>query len=69
MRGIVEPDFLGRINGTMICSMCAILCHTLRAWQTGVYKESGECKTDAVGGLREHERTPYSLGREHDPNH
>jgi len=31
----------------MIGLMCAILCHTLRAWQTGVYKESGRCKPDA----------------------
>jgi len=29
MRGIAEPDFLGRINGTMVCLTCAILCHTL----------------------------------------
>ena len=36
MRGIAEPDFLGRINGTMVCLTCAILCHTLRAWQTGI---------------------------------
>jgi len=50
MRGIVEPDFLGRINRTMICLTYTILCHTLRAWQTGVYKESGEFKPDVVGG-------------------
>ena len=26
MSGIAEPDFLGRINGTMVCLTCAILC-------------------------------------------
>ena len=62
MGGIVEPDFLCRINGTMICLTCAILCHTLRAWQTGVYKESGEFKHDAVGGQPESEPTSYSPG-------
>ena len=31
MRGIAEPDFLGRINSTMVSLTCAILCHTLRA--------------------------------------
>ena len=62
MRGIVEHDFLGRINGTMICLTCAILCHTLRAWQTGVYKESGEFKPDAVGGQPEPEPTASSPG-------
>jgi len=63
MSGIVEPDFLGGITGTMICLTCAILCHTLRAWQTGVYKESGKFKPDAGGGQPEPEPTSYSLGR------
>jgi len=40
MRGIAEPDFLGRINGTIVCLTCAILCHTLRVWQTGIYLET-----------------------------
>jgi len=48
MRGIAEPDFLGRINGTMVCVTCAILCHTLRAWQTGIYLETCVFKPDAV---------------------
>jgi hypothetical protein len=61
MRGIVEPDFLRRINGTMICLTCAILCHTLRAWQTGVYTAAVEFKPDTVGG--EYEPEPYSLSR------
>jgi len=34
MFGIAELDFLGRINGTMVCLTCAILCYTLRVWQT-----------------------------------
>jgi len=63
MRGIVEPDFLGRISGIMICLTCAILCHTLQAGQTGVYKESGEFKPDAVGGQPEPKPTSYSPGR------
>jgi len=50
MRGIAEPDFLGRINGTMVCLTCAILCHTLRAWQTGIYLETCVLKPDAVAG-------------------
>jgi len=63
MRGIVEPDFVGRIKGMMSCLTCAILRHNLRAWQTGVYKESGELKPDAVGGQPEREPTSYSPGR------
>jgi len=50
MCGIYEPDFLDRINGTMVCLTCAILCHTLRAWQTGVDLETCNFKPQAVGG-------------------
>ena len=50
MRGIIDPAFLGRINGTMICLMCAIICHALRAWQTGVDKDQGDFKPEAAGG-------------------
>jgi len=62
MRGIVEPDFLGGINSTMICLTCAILCYTQRAWKTVVYKESGKFKTDVVGGQEEPKPTRYSPG-------
>jgi len=50
MFGISEKDFLGRINGTMVCLTCAILCHTLRASQIGVYLETGDFRPEAVGG-------------------
>ena len=60
MCGIVEPDCLGRINGTMICLTCAILCHTLRAWETGAYTEPCEFKPDAVGGEPDPEPTSCS---------
>ena len=50
MPGIVDPVFLGRINSTMICLMCAIIGHTLRAWQTGVCKDQGHFKPEAAGG-------------------
>ena len=63
MLGIGEPNFLGRINGMMICLTCAILCHSLRAWQTGVYVEPCEFKPDAVGGQLEPEPTSCSPGR------
>jgi len=48
--GISEPDFLGRINGTIVCLTCAIRCDTLRAWQTGVYLETCNFRPEAVGG-------------------
>ena len=50
MRGIAQPDFLGRINGTRICLTCAILCHTLRVWQTGISLEIFVFKPDTVAG-------------------
>ena len=49
MCGIVDPAFLERINGIMICLTCAIICHTLRASQTGVYKDQGKFKPEAAG--------------------
>ena len=60
MRGIVEPDFLGRINGTMICLMSAIRCHTLRAWETGAYTELCQVKPGLVGGEPDPEPTSCS---------
>jgi len=50
MVGISERDFLVRINGFMVCLTCAILCHTLRAWQTGVHLETCDFKPQAVAG-------------------
>jgi len=50
MPGIIDPAFLGCINGTMICLTYAIICHALRAWQTGVYKDQGDFKPEAAGG-------------------
>ena len=45
-----RPRFLERINGTMICLTCAMLCHALRALQTGIYKKPADFKHDVVGG-------------------
>ena len=50
IRGIAEPDFLGRINGMMICLTCAILCYTLWACKNAVYKDQGDFKPEVVGG-------------------
>jgi len=48
MRGIAEADFLGCISGPMVCLTGTILCHTLRAWHTGIYLETCVFKQDAV---------------------
>jgi len=50
MPGIAKPDFLGRINGPMVCLTCDILYHTLRAWQTGIYLQTCVFKPEAVAG-------------------
>ena len=50
MQGMVDPGFLERINGTMICLTCAMLFHALRALQTGIYKKPPDFKHDVVGG-------------------
>lgn len=51
MQGILDPGFLKRINATMICLTCAMLCHALRAWQTGLYKRPSDFKPELVGGM------------------
>jgi len=50
MLGITEPDFLRRINAIIVCLTCAILCHTLRAWQTEVHLETCHFMPEAVAG-------------------
>jgi len=66
--GISEQDFLGPINGTIVCLTCAILCHTLRAWQAGVYLEISDFRPEAVGGEPDPEPgiLSFRLGYEQD---
>jgi len=52
MQGMLDPKFLKRINGTMVCLTCAILCHSLRALLTGVYKKPPNFNPEVVGGGR-----------------
>jgi len=52
MQGMLDPKFLKRINGTMVCLTCAILCDSLRALETGVYKKPPNCNPEVVGGAR-----------------
>ena len=49
MQGMVEPGFLERINGMIIYLTCEMLCHALRALQTGIYKKPMDFKHDVVG--------------------
>jgi len=50
MFGISKLDFLGRISSTRVFLTCAILCHTLRAWQTEVYGQTCDIRPEVVGG-------------------
>ena len=50
MQGMVDPGFLERINGTMICLTCAMLCHALRVLQTGIHKQPADFKHDVAEG-------------------
>jgi len=52
MQGMLDSKFLKRINGTMVCLTCAILCHSLRALQTGVYKKPPNVNPEVDGGGR-----------------
>ena len=50
MQGMLDLEFINRVNGTLVCLTCAILCHHLRAWRTGVFQDPPDFKLDAVGG-------------------
>jgi hypothetical protein len=50
MQGMPDPEFINRVNGTLVCLTCAILCHQLRAWRSGVFQDPPYFKPDAVGG-------------------
>jgi len=50
--GMLDPEFINRVNGTMVCLTCAILCDQLRAYRVGVYQDPPDFKPDAVGGRR-----------------
>jgi len=52
MQGMLDPKFLKRTNGTMVCPTCAIPCHSLRALQTRVYEKAPNCNPEVVGGAR-----------------
>jgi len=52
MQGMLDPQFLKRINGTLVCLTCAILCHSLRALQMAVYKKHPNFNPEVVGGVR-----------------
>jgi hypothetical protein len=47
---MLDPAFVERVNGTLVCLTCAILCHALRAWRTGVFPDSWEFKPDGARG-------------------
>ena len=50
MLGILDPAFVEQINDTIVCLTCAIQCHTLRAWRTGVFQDPPDFKDDVVRG-------------------
>ena len=39
MRGIRDPEFIERINATLICLICASIQHTLKAYRSGILKD------------------------------
>ena len=45
-------EFINRVNGTMVCLSCAILCHQLRTYRPRVYQDLPDFNYDPVGGWR-----------------
>jgi len=59
--GMLDPEFINRVNRTMVCLTCSILCHPLRAYRLAVHQDPPDFKPDAVGGRRP-SISPPSLG-------
>jgi len=57
---MLDPEFINRVNGTMVCLTCAILCHQLRAYRLRVHQDPPDFKPDA-GGVRRPSLSPPSL--------
>jgi len=49
---MLDPEFINRVNATMVCLTGTILCHQLRAYRLGVYQDPPDFKPDAVRGRR-----------------
>jgi len=48
--GMLDPEFINRVTGTIVCLACAILCNQLCAYRLGVYHDPPDFKPDAVEG-------------------
>jgi len=46
----MDEGFLGKIDGHFICQTAAILCHSLRCWQTGDLIDNVPFVRDNCGG-------------------
>jgi len=51
--GMLHPEFIPRVNSTMVYLTCPILCDQLQAYPLAVYQDPPDIKSDTVGG-----RTP-----------
>ena len=47
---MLDLVFVQHINDTIVCLTCAILCHTLREWRTGVFQDLPDFEGDVVRG-------------------
>jgi len=58
--GMLDLEFIKRVNGTLVCLTCAILCHQLCAYRLRVYQDPPDFKPNAVGSSRP-SMSPQSL--------
>ena len=58
--GMLDLEFIKRVNGTLVCLTCAILCHQLRAYRLRVYQDPPDFKPNAVASSRP-SMSPQSL--------
>ncbi|RPA88666.1 hypothetical protein L873DRAFT_901613 [Choiromyces venosus 120613-1] len=54
-----DEGFMGKIDGPFICLTVAILCHSLRCWQTGIFIDNVAFTHASSSGLLERQRQTW----------
>ena len=51
---MTDARFLGKIDGPFICLTAAMLCHSLRCWETGIFIDNVAFTRSNPGGKINH---------------
>ena len=51
MQGMLDTEFINRVNSILVCFTCAILYHHLRVWPAWVFQDPPDHKPEAIEGM------------------